>query len=66
MNPELKQAIAEELRLILNREPLDSEVLNAQNDLIVMGRIRDKQIGELQDTQKKHTKDISDMKKKVK
>ena len=41
MNIILRQKIIEKLRAYLNREPLENEVINAQNDHLIMGKIRD-------------------------
>jgi len=41
MDINLKQKITEKLRAYLNREPFENEIVNAQNDHLIMGKIRD-------------------------
>jgi len=47
MDTNLKQKITEKLREYLNREPNDNEVINAQNDNLIIGKIRDEEVDKL-------------------
>ena len=42
MNQELRQQITYELRVFLNREPSEKEIMNAQTDINIMGKVREK------------------------
>lgn len=48
MNPKLKKEIRKELKIFLNREPTEKEIINSQNDFIIIGRIRDRKIEQLE------------------
>ena len=37
----LYNKIKEKLKIYLNREPFENEIINAQNDHLIMGHIRD-------------------------
>ena len=47
MNTILRHKIIEKLRAYLNREPNDNEVINAQNDNLIIGKIRDEEVDKL-------------------
>ena len=41
MDTILKNKIKDKLSKFLNRQPSDDEIINAQNDIVIMGKIRD-------------------------
>lgn len=47
MTTETRQNIITELTLYLNRPPTEKEIMNAQADINIMGKVKDKQEVEL-------------------
>ena len=64
MDNETRQNITDELRKFLNREPSEKEIMNGQNDINIMGKIRDKKQTEMSVKVEKQSLDIINLKTK--
>jgi hypothetical protein len=64
MDEILRQNITDELRKFLNREPSEKEIMNGQNDINIMGKIRDKKQEEMSVKVEKQSLDIINLKNK--
>lgn len=62
MDQDTRDKIIEELTAFLNRAPSENEIMNAQTDTLIIGRVKSRQIEE-KDVQVK--KDINTLQKAV-
>ena len=62
----LYNKIKEKLKIYLNREPFENEIINAQNDHLIMGQIRDDKQNELKTENDNLKIEIENLKNKTK